>query len=147
MSEPEKTAELPAAPQHSELSEAEKRANAERTNAFMDMAQLTDKVVEASGGNIDALMLLKSFKQLQVAVDALAELLLAAPLVQVIQAPEASSDANPDQPKQLKLGPHPFNRETFWRLCAKKAESSNSLVRRAILSQGAQVGAGAGLKQ
>jgi hypothetical protein len=147
MSEPEKSPELPKAPEQSQLSEAEKRANAERANAFMDMAQLTDKVVEASGGNIDALMLLKSFKQLQVAVDALAELLLAAPLVQVVQAPDASTDANPDEVKQLKLGPHPFNRETFWRLCAKKAESSNSLVRRAILSQGAQVGAGAGLKQ
>jgi hypothetical protein len=143
----EKIPDLLKAPEQAQLSEAEKRANAERANAFQDMADLTDKVVEASGGNIDALMLLKSFKQLQVAVDALAELLLAAPLVQVIEAPPPGPLNVPPEEVKLKLGPHPFNRETFWRLCAKKAETSNSLVRRAILSQGAQVGAGAGLKQ
>lgn len=116
------------------LSAAEEKADIARTNAYQAMAKQFADSVAASNGQVDLMGFMQAFKQLQIAVGVLTDLLLEqhmAALVPHKVPPPPESGIMP-----LGIEPHPLTREAFWLACARAAEMNTSLMFRELMSRG-----------
>jgi hypothetical protein len=147
----------PPAPQPVKLTAAEQRANATRTNAYLDMAKAASALMRQAlsvcemqmpnGGKLyvpaspaDLMQIIESqeqrLKQMQIALDVLTEMILTSELVSAFENPQWNKD-DPTSPQRL-LKSAEITRENFWLLCARAAEGTASVLTRGLLSQGAQ---------
>ena len=146
-----------AAPEPMKLTAAEQRANAARTNAYLDMAKAkaalmrqalsVSEIGMPNGGKLyvpaapaDLMQIIENqeqrLTQLQIALDVITELILTSELVSAFENPQWNKD-DPASPQRL-LKSAEITREKFWLWCAKNAEVTASVLTRALLSQGAQ---------
>lgn len=149
------------------LTEAETRAAAARTNAFMDLAKVTGQLIRQAvsiakldmmatrtilvpAAPADLMAVIESqehrIKQLEIGFGALVDMILAVDLVAAVDNPDYKPDDTegvPMAPKILKSAE--ITKEHFFLVSAISAERTAAMLQRGLLSGGGVSGAVAGI--
>lgn len=116
-----------------DLTPAEKQANAERTNAFQELAKQMNTMLQAAGGNVNLLEILHSVKQLQISLEVFVDLVLENRLVAAVPNPFAPPD---DENAAPGVTESTVTRLEYWKRVAARAEREKDLLLRQMLSAG-----------